>query len=358
MQKYTLELSSAAHLAKWYDENKREMPWRDTGDPYDVWLSEIMLQQTRIEAAREKFLRFREALPGIAELAACDEDHLMKLWEGLGYYSRAKNLQKCAQVIMRDHGGTLPADPELLRRLPGIGPYTAGAIASIAFGIAVPAVDGNVMRVLSRFLCIREDVREPETKGIFEDIIRDLFRQDPSPAFAASFNQGLMELGETLCLPNGAPLCEKCPWKAGCIAHAQGFTDSLPVRGAAKKRREIERTLLILRCGNAFLLRKRPEKGLLAGLYEFPGIDGRLTREEALQAAETIGAKPTGIHPLPEAKHIFTHLEWHMTAWEIETGLPDHTGDKDTVLASKEELARMAIPSAFRTYIEYYALQP
>lgn len=352
-----IRYEDAQNLAAWYGQNHRALPWRDTGNPYDVWLSEIMLQQTRIEAVREKFLLFRRELPGIREIAACDDDRLMRLWEGLGYYSRARNLKKCAQVLCRDYDGRLPADYNALLSLPGIGPYTAGAIASIAFGIAVPAVDGNVLRVLSRLSANTDDVRSPAVHKLAEECIRKLFQKDSSPSFASSLNQGLMELGETVCLPGGTPKCEGCPLYASCRARILGLTGSIPFRSALKKRKIEKKTVLVIRDGSAFLMHQRPQQGLLAGLYEFPSVEGRLTRKEALTAAESLGFTPLRIRRLPDAKHVFTHLEWHMCAYEIMTAGLSSAKESGYLLATEKELAGLAVPSAFRTYLEWYMLR-
>lgn len=355
--KKSIDLQDAEKLASWYEKNKRELPWRDTGNSYDVWLSEIMLQQTRIEAVKPKFALFKKELPSIQDLADVDEDRLMRLWEGMGYYSRARNLKKCAETLVRDYEGRLPSDYEVLKKLPGIGPYTAGAIASIAYGKAVPAVDGNVMRVLARYLEIRDDIRDPKTKKSFEEIISDLFQKKNDPSFVRNFNQGLMELGEVICVPNGAPHCEDCPWKSVCKAHLHHNTDQIPYRSALKKRKIIERTLFILRDGNQFLLRKREDKGLLAGLYEFPGIDRKLNQSEVIHEVEKHGMIPLHVKRLPDSKHIFTHLEWHMSAYEIQTEEIEQLRDDSCILADKKELSSLAIPSAFHTYTDWYSLR-
>ena len=366
-------------LLLWYRKNKRILPWRDTGDPEDVWISEIMLQQTRVEAVKGYFTRFREALPDAFAIAACPEDRLMKLWEGLGYYNRARNLQKCAEVLVRDYDGKLPADHEALLRLPGIGPYTAGAIASIAFGLPVPAVDGNVLRVWSRLTNCADDISLETTKQRFASEIRPLLvsgkgDREPSPVSSSvsDLTQALMELGAVVCVPNGAPLCEACPLRSCCRAFAAGTALSLPVKAAKKPRRIEERTILILRDADRFFFRKRPSRGLLAGLYEFPGFPGSLTSEEALEAARSLGADPVRIAPLPEGKHIFTHVEWHMTAYEVlvsafpPAGAPA-PGDgaaagqgenkNGTLSLTREELRSFAVPSAFRTWTDWYALR-
>lgn len=404
----------AAALLNWYRRSKRTLPWRDTGNPEDVWISEIMLQQTRVEAVKNYFLRFRTALPNVAAIAACPDDALMKLWEGLGYYSRARNLKKCAATLVRDYDGRLPADYRALLSLPGIGAYTAGAIASIAYGIPVPAVDGNVLRVWARLTGCSDDIASPDTKKCFTDEIQSLILQcvremAPEPrhtenqvtivptrpaasapnegTFSVSdFNQALMELGAVVCVPNGAPLCDQCPLRAICTACSTDTTDSLPFRSPKRPRKIEKRTLLIIRDGERFLLRKRPATGLLAGLYEFPGVSGHLNEAEALAAAAKLGFSPLRIRPLPEGKHIFTHIEWQMHAWEIyaaefpaspavipapsadvhkkimspaaaSTNTRTGTTSDILLLVKKEELQQLAIPSAFRTWTDWYALK-
>lgn len=356
-----MNTKEAACLTAWYRKNRRTLPWRDTGNPEDVWISEIMLQQTRVEAVKDYFLRFRAALPSLRDIAACPDDRLMKLWEGLGYYTRARNLKKCAETCMRTYGGRLPADYKALLSLPGFGPYTAGAVSSIAFGIAVPAVDGNVLRVHARLTGCRDDIAEPQTKNRFTAELADFLASAAAqPDFrVADFNQALMELGALVCVPNGAPLCGSCPLSAYCRAYRDGTAAEIPFRSPKKPRRIENRTLLIIRDGERFLFRKRPEKGLLAGLYEFPGEPGFLTREQALSAALRYGTDPLYIEALPEAKHIFTHIEWHMKAWQIRVSSfsvlpedPEHTYR----FITREELKSFAVPSAFRRYTAYFAL--
>ena len=376
-------------LLSWYRENRRTLPWRNTGNPLDVWISEIMLQQTRVEAVKRYFVRFRSALPDAASIAGCPEDRLMKLWEGLGYYSRARNIQKCAQVLVRDFGGKLPADHETLLKLPGIGPYTAGAIASIAFGIPVSAVDGNVLRVYARLTGCTDDIALPATKKRFAEELDTLIRTcrenaadagiasplppagaGPSvtdsagaaPFSVSEFNQALMELGALVCVPNGPPLCASCPLRELCAAAREGLTETIPVKSGKKPRKIENRTILIVRDGDSFYLRKRPEKGLLAGLYEFPGVPGHLGSEEALQAAAALGFEPLRIAPLPDGKHVFTHVEWHMKAWEIRTaGFPLKGDAADagqfSAFTAVRDLSRFAVPSAFRTWVDWYALR-
>lgn len=314
-------------LPGWYQAHKRDLPWRDTGDPYDVWLSEIMLQQTRVEAVKAYFRRFKAALPDIASLAACPDDQLMKLWEGLGYYSRVRNLRKCAQMLMAEYGGQLPADYDRLLKLPGIGSYTAGAIASIAFSLPVPAVDGNVLRVYARVTGDTADIALPQTKKRVEaeltEAIAAAVVTGTAPKTAAAFspgifNQALMELGAIVCVPNGATLCGSCPVREYCAARQENRIAGLPVKSGKKPRRIEERTVVILQDGERFLIQKRPEKGLLAGLYEFPSLSGWREEKDVLAAVEALGFDPVHIRRLPDAKHIFTHVEWRMRGYLVK----------------------------------------
>ncbi len=343
-------------LIEWYKENKRSLPWRDTGNPYDVWLSEIMLQQTRIEAVKPKYLSFKEALPTIQDLAQCSDDRLMRLWEGLGYYSRARNLKKCANVLVDQYNGKLPNDYHALLNLPGIGPYTAGAIASIAFDIPVSAIDGNVLRVLARYYGIQDDIRNPKVRNILEDKLHNFYTNKDKHYDYSSFNQGIMELGETVCVPNGTPQCHKCPLKENCYACIHDVTQSIPYRSALKKRKIVERTLFIIRDNQSFVVHKRPSSGLLAGLYEFIGIDKHLNQSSAIQYVESLGFTPLKIQVLPESVHIFTHLEWHMHAYEIKVAQIQQL-DQDFYSVTKKELQSLAIPSAFKKYIDWYSLR-
>lgn len=355
MKEMTLSTNEMTRVIEWYRKNKRELPWRDTEDPYDVWLSEVMLQQTRIEAVKDRFVAFKKELPNIAALAECDDDRLMRLWEGMGYYSRARNLKKCAQVLVAQYDGSLPQDYKVLQRLPGIGPYTAGAIASIAYDFPVPAVDGNVLRVIARRFAIRNDIRKPETKKSVEHLLLNALTNHIP---ASDFNQGLMEIGETICIPNGNPDCDQCPLQETCLTHRNQLYKEIPYRSPLKKRRIVERTLFILRDGDRFLLHKRPDSGLLAGLYEFIGVDQKLSKEETVQAIQKMGFVPLKIKNLPDSKHTFTHLEWHMCAYEIQIAEIDHfTNDRSYIIATKKELSEKAIPSAFKAYIDWYALR-
>ena len=289
-------------LLSWYDGHARVLPWRENTAPYRVWVSEIMLQQTRVEAVKPFFERFMKALPDVSALAACPEDELLKLWEGLGYYNRVRNMQKAAQVIMTEYSGEFPADFEKLLALPGIGSYTAGAISSIAFGIPMPAVDGNVLRVISRVKASYEDVLKQSVKNAMEAEIREVIPKER----AGDFNQALIEIGAIVCVPNGKAKCEECPLAFCCRAKAEGIVDELKKKKAKKERRIEDRTVLILKDGDRVAIRKRPAKGLLAGLYELPNLDGNLSEQQVLEQVKEWGLSPLRILPLAGAKHIFS----------------------------------------------------
>lgn len=337
-------------LLEWYDQNKREMIWRDHYDPYYVWLSEIMLQQTRIEAAKEYFVRFTSELPDIVKLAQVSEERLMKLWEGLGYYNRARNLKKAAEIVVRDYGGKLPADFDALLSLPGIGPYTAGAVASIAFGIKAPAVDGNVLRVVMRYLACEDDISKMSVRKRVEQMILDVMPERPG-----DFNQAVMELGEVICIPNGAPLCAQCPVRDTCRALAGGCPEKYPKRAEKKPRRKERRTVVVMEYRNGIAIRKRPEKGLLAGLYEFPSVDGWVSQKEIGERVRQWGIEDANVSFMGEAAHIFSHVEWHMKGFRVE--IADGSGvqgvPEDVIFVTREQLERKyMIPVAFHTYLK------
>ena len=346
--------TSIRKLLSWYDKNRRILPWREDPSPYHVWISEIMLQQTRVEAVKPYYERFLEALPDVAALAAVPEDALMKLWQGLGYYSRARNLKRAAQIVLVEYGGELPSDPESLEKLPGIGCYTAGAVASIAYGRCCPAVDGNALRIYTRMHADPDDIGKEQTKRRIRDAIAAVLPREP---FAAGrVNQALMDLGATVCLPTGLPKCAECPWKSLCQAHLRRCETEFP-RSAPKKARRIEeRTILLIEDADRILIRRRPDRGLLAGLYELPGLEGHRTENEVLTWCRAQGIEPIRMTPLPPAKHVFTHIEWHMTGMRIrvdgfENLFPETIGG---ILVNKEEIAtRYSIPSAFSNYILY-----
>ncbi len=300
-------------LLAWFAEHARTLPWREHPTPYYVWVSEIMLQQTRVEAVKPFFARFTEALPDAAALAACPGERLLKLWEGLGYYNRVQNMQKAARLIVEEYGGELPDTYEALCALPGIGSYTAGAIASIAYGRPVPAVDGNVLRVISRICGNEEDIMKQSVRARFAVELQRVMPQDRPGAF----NQALMELGATVCLPNGAPECGRCPLRGVCYARESGRQLELPVKAAKKARRIEKRTVLVIRDSERAAVCRRPARGLLAGLYELPNVPGHLTQAEALAEVRSCGFEPIRILPLEPAKHIFSHIEWQMIGYMV-----------------------------------------
>ncbi len=337
-------------LLSWYDGHARVLPWRENTAPYRVWVSEIMLQQTRVEAVKPFFERFMKALPDVRALAECQEDELLKLWEGLGYYNRVRNMQKAAQVIMAEYDGQFPADFEKLLALPGIGSYTAGAISSIAFGIPMPAVDGNVLRVISRVKASYEDVLKQSVKNVMESEIREIIPEDR----AGDFNQALIEIGAIVCVPNGKAKCEECPLAFCCKAKEKGIVDELPKKKAKKERRIEDRTVLILKDGDRVAIRKRPAKGLLAGLYELPNLEGNLSGQQVLDQVKAWGLSPLRILPLAGAKHIFSHVEWHMTGYAVRL---EETEDMETsgflFIETRETEDKYPIPAAFTAYAEY-----
>ncbi|MCF0149968.1 MAG: NUDIX domain-containing protein [Firmicutes bacterium] len=485
-------------LYRWFLNNARKLPWRSDPAPYHIWISEIMLQQTRVEAVKPYYARFLAALPTSAALAACPEETYLKLWEGLGYYSRVRNLHKAAQQIDAQYGGALPSDFDELLKLPGIGRYTAGAIASIAYGKYEPAVDGNVLRILARLTGDDADIQLQQTKDRAERVLRAYYRtlkeaaEGPSaesampasrqeaeaanleqmpgdqaasaqsketqvveaessadtvtesiepagrlaaeavcsmravsagielasantagitnleqpiaqaatsaadtpvlsaealkppqrssaavlqqqaealsrgeePAFLhpGLLNQAMMDLGATVCVPNGEPLCHRCPWEGLCTARREGLTGILPVRSKKAARKIEERTVLILSDGKRAAIRKRPARGLLADLWELPNYLQLLTREEVVSYVQAMGFSPIRIAELPPAKHIFSHVEWHMTGWQVLIEEEAFASEEQLDLRKKEKLqfcslaeiqSDYAIPSAFSAYLPY-----
>lgn len=345
-------------LLRWYhaQETERALPWREDVTPYHTWLSEIMLQQTRAAAVIPYYHRFLAALPDIPALAACDDELLMKLWQGLGYYSRARNLKKAAAEITAQYDGQMPADFAKLLALPGIGRYTASAIGSIAFGLPLPAVDGNILRVVMRVLACREDIAKDTTKRAVEAALAPHY---PEGSEAGALNQAFMDLGATICLPHGTPHCESCPLARLCLAHDAGCAQELPVKVIKKKRRVEKLTVLVLRQGKNIALHKRPAKGLLAGLWEFPNVSGHLSADEVTKKLNAHGLTPLRVQKLPDAKHIFSHVEWQMQAFRIDLAEPAEPADftvmehhDELIWASPQELADIySIPSAFQYFL-------
>ena len=402
-------------LLDWYAVHRRRLPWRDDPTPYHIWLSEIMLQQTRVEAVRGYYDRFLTALPDISTLAKAGEDTCLKLWEGLGYYSRVRNLRKAAIQIMTEHGGCMPRTSSDLQKLAGIGPYTSAAIASICFGERIPAIDGNLLRVFARMTGYDQDIKSDAAKRTAREWYLEIFpagsgaadsasgetclrsgtaysapgtaktahaantvpgaadaalTASPRPAGSSTsnpcgdMNQALMDLGATICLPNGQPLCGDCPWADYCRARADGRQQELPVTTTKKARPVSEKTIFLIYSDQKIALRKRPARGLLAGLYEFPNTDGKLSRADATAYLQTLGFSPVRMRRLPATKHIFTHREWRMTGWEVladecaefaanrKGGTSNSTEAPGAVfLATAKELDEVySIPSAFARY--------
>lgn len=335
-------------VIQWYRENHRDLPWRNTRDPYRIWVSEIMLQQTRVEAVKRYYERFLSELPTVKELAEVPEDRLMKLWEGLGYYNRARNMQKAARQVMEEYQGEFPHTYDTIRSLAGIGNYTAGAVSSFAFGIPKPAVDGNVLRVLSRILASEEDIMKACVRSWMERAVEEVIPEQN----ASDFNQGLIELGALICVPNGDPRCRECPAAGLCLAREKGIQTRLPVKAKAKARRIEKRTVLIFRDARGVAIRKRPSRGLLAGLYELPNVEGHLTGRQAADYGKSIGLMPVRVRKLEEAKHIFSHVEWHMIGYEMLVDELEKSCGAEMIFAKKEELETVySIPSAFESYM-------
>lgn len=331
-------------LLPWFRENARSLPWRENISPYRVWLSEIMLQQTRVETVREYFLRFLKAFPDISSLANADTDAVLKQWEGLGYYSRARNLQKAARVIMERFDGQFPERYEDILSLPGIGEYTAGAVSSICFSRPEPAVDGNVLRVTARLTDSHLPIDSPSVK---KEVTASLRRVYPK-GYCGDFTQSLMELGAMVCIPK-SPRCEACPLSGICMAKKNGTASLLPVKTPKKNRKIYEKTVFYMQSGDKIAVRKRAEQGLLAGLWEFPNVEGRLSPDEAIRIAESWGAEPQAPLRQLERIHIFTHVEWHMTCYEI----PCRKIPAQFTWAEKEQLKNeIALPTAFRMFWE------
>ena len=325
----TLMKAAVSPLLEWYRVCKRDLPWRKARTFYSVLVSELMLQQTRVEAVKERYVQFLQRFPAPEALAGASEDEVLKNWEGLGYYSRARNLHKAAKIIAEQG---FPKDFAGVRALPGVGDYTAGAICSIALGLPQPAVDGNVLRILSRLYADGANIDEPATRARWSELLRAAY-----PPETGDFCEALMELGAIVCVPNGAPLCGACPWAGLCRAHLAGEEERYPVRSGKKARRIVEATVLVLRCGNKYALEKRPAKGLLAGLWQFPFFEG-----DAPDFGKVLAEK--------RAKHIFTHVEWRMQGRLVQARaeLPQY------VWATADEIRRTyAVPSAFRAFMDW-----
>ncbi len=341
-------------LLEWYARNKRDLPWRINTTAYEIWVSEIMLQQTRVEAVKPFYKRFLDALPEVKDLANVEEEKLLKLWEGLGYYNRVRNMQLAARQIMEKHQGVFPSDYNAILNLKGIGTYTAGAISSIAFNITKPAVDGNVLRVISRILGDDDDIMKASVRKKVETYLEEVI-----PEFSAGdFNQGLIELGATVCVPNGVPKCEICPVAQWCCALRDDRIDELPVKTKSKARKIEERTVLIFKDGEKLAIKKRNEKGLLSGLYELPNVVGHWTQEEVIAYSKSIGLMPIQVVKRNSAKHIFSHIEWRMIGYEIKVDELEMSCKDEMIFITPEEVEKnYPIPAAFSSYMRYLQIK-
>ncbi|SDK33981.1 A/G-specific adenine glycosylase [Sediminibacillus albus] len=312
--------SFQADLISWFNKEQRQLPWREDKDPYKIWVSEIMLQQTKVDTVIPYFARFIERFPTLNDLAAAEEQDVLKAWEGLGYYSRARNLQTAVKEVAASYDSKVPEDPKALGSLKGVGPYTKGAILSIAYDQPEPAVDGNVMRVLSRVLMIDEDIAKQKTRRIFEECVQEII----SPNNPSAFNQGLMELGALICTPS-SPSCLLCPVRQHCKAYAEGVQQDLPIKSKSKKQKKVEYFAFIVKDQTGrYLIEQRPEKGLLANLWQFPMAPFAETDEEHAAGwfEQVYGLKITINGKVDDIKHVFSHLIWDVTVMEatVEEG--------------------------------------
>ena len=336
-----MTLSDAQLLLAWYDRAKRDLPWRHTQNPYHIWLSEIMLQQTRVETVKGYYARFLEWFPTVEALANAPQEQVLKAWEGLGYYSRARNLQKAAQVIANEHGGVFPCTYEAILALPGIGPYTAGAIGSIAFGLREPAVDGNVYRVASRFFGVREDVGVPRVQKAIWQLVKDSI----PPERPGDYNQALMELGATHCCP-GTPACDLCPWNERCDACLEGDADVLPVHEKKKPPRQIDMAVCLLTYGNRIWVVRREER-MLNGLYVFHLIEEETRPERVQELLQEQGFSACFAADLGMAKHVFTHRVWNMRILHFELqAIP-----AGAQMVNLQEMNRLPFPTAVKAAV-------
>ena len=347
-------------LAEWFPENKRKLPWRENRDPYRIWISEIMLQQTRTETVIPYYHRFLARFPDVSALADAPEDELMKLWEGLGYYSRARNLQKAAAICRESHGNELPRAYDALLSLPGIGAYTAGAVSSIANGEKKAAVDGNVLRVISRILASRRDISDPDTKKDFKMLIEEIMVSDAASMDPGTLNQALMELGACICTPGKAPLCAECPVSGECLSNAMHLTGSIPCKAPARRRKTEIRTVFIVTDGSDIVLGKRPDKGLLAGLYELPSREGLPDEDTVKSLWGGILGCPVSVLPAGTGKHIFTHITWEMSGLLIQPSRPlglcrEGLLQNGFLAVPSDDVRKLyPVPSAFSAWKKYW----
>lgn len=338
----------AGGLLRWYDNNARVLPWRENKDPYRIWISEIMLQQTRVEAVKPYYERFLAQFPDVSMLASAPLEKVLKAWEGLGYYSRARNLHKAANQIMSEFSGQFPRTAKELRTLVGIGEYTAGAIASIAFEERVPAVDGNVLRVISRLIESKADILKVRQKKALASLAQDMMPYER----IGDYNQAMMEIGALICVPNGAPQCGICPLAGLCLAHKNGCEEDYPKKSPKKERRKEDKTVLLLHGGDRVLLHRREDIGLLAGLWEFPMAEGKVPAQKVLSALGVPGENVKKIVPTKDAKHIFSHVEWHMAGYLIELSGPFDAPWGYSWANKQELLERYPVANAQKQYRE------
>lgn len=336
-------------LLGWYDRNARILPWRENVEPYRVWVSEIMLQQTRVEAVKPFYERFLHVLPTVKELATVSEEHLLKLWEGLGYYNRARNLQKAARILVGEYGGFFPRSCEELRKLPGVGEYTAGAIASICFGLPTPAIDGNVLRVFSRLFMDSRDIARPTVKQELSVLLHEVY----PVGRCGDFTQSLMELGALICLPAATARCETCPLIDQCLARREGREHVLPHKAAKKKRRQEKLTVLLLGSAGRVAVCKRGEGSVLAGLWEFPNVAGALTEPQVRELLLDWGVQAEELQWVGEARHIFTHVEWDLVVCRVACREREKRF-RWVTLAELDE--KISLPTAFRKLIPMLSL--
>lgn len=333
-------------LLGWYAREARTLPWRDDPTPYKVWISEMMLQQTRVDTVIPYFDRFIADLPTVQALAEVGEDRLMKLWQGLGYYNRALNLKKAARIIMAEFSGIIPSSDKELQSLPGIGAYSAGAIASIAFGKRIAAVDGNVLRVMARITASPEDIADPKVKKQLGEFVSSLLPSTQN----GDFSQALMELGAMVCLPNGEPKCAQCPVSRFCAALQKGLTAQIPPKSDKKQRKILKKTVFVIFCNGRYALRKREDSGLLPNLWEFPNMPGHLTELQCEEVLEDAGLRILKITAMKPAVHIFSHLEWHMTGYLVQARETDASAG--WIWATQEEITHQySIPTAFKAFL-------
>lgn len=347
LQHQKIRQNMAQLLLEWYKIHARVLPFRTHSTPYRVWISEIMLQQTRVSAALEHYARFMQELPTIQHLAECPEEKLLKLWEGLGYYSRARNLQKSAKIIMEEHGGELPADYQQLLALPGIGEYTAGAIGSISFGLPVAAVDGNVLRVFARLYNDDRNILQPQTKKDFSKRVLDCMPKNTP----GDYNQALMDLGAMVCVPNGNPQCLICPLQSVCLAFSAGTTTDLPTKTPPKPRTIQKITVLMVQNAQGqYLLEKRSNNGLLAGLWQPVLVEQDISAELSMEFLKNRGVSVEFLKAGKGAKHIFSHIEWHMKSWCF-VAKENSVVEYPLAWVTKSQLQQeYSLPGAFKVY--------